>query len=102
MENSTISEYLFGDKLQDKVAACKAVKKSALELKNTVPVKPKPSMKNKFNNNNLNYRGPQRPPMPRSNGPKPKMRRPAYQQTTSMNRNRRSPQKQQQRRQMRR
>lgn len=102
LENSTISEYLFGDKLQDKVAACKAVKKSALELKNTVPLKSKPQTKHKFNNNNLNYRGPQRPPMPRPSGPKPKMRRPAYQQTTSTNRNRRSPQRYQQRRQTRR
>lgn len=55
MESAPISEYLFGDKLQDKVNAVKAVKKSGLELKYTLtqPKVPK--------RNYLNYRGPQRP-----------------------------------------
>lgn len=61
MEKTEISEFLFGDKLQDKVSACKAVKKSAQELKNT------PSTQKKV----LNYRGPPKQP-PHLSGPKEK------------------------------
>ncbi|PZC74560.1 hypothetical protein B5X24_HaOG207672 [Helicoverpa armigera] len=87
MEQTPISEYLFGDKLQDKVNAIKAVKKSGQELKNTparVPLKPK----------NLNFRGPQRHQLPRPSGQKQKLKRNA-QVTKPSKRTRRSPQRQQ-------
>ena len=90
MESTPISEYLFGDKLQDKVNAVKAVKKSGLELKNT-PAKQKMPTRN-----NLNYRGPQRPQMSRPSGQKPRPKQTAH-QTYHANkqptRGRRSPQK---------
>ncbi|XP_037301966.1 uncharacterized protein LOC115454477 [Manduca sexta] len=65
MEKTPISEYLFGDKLQEKVNAVKAVKKSGQELKNT-PTQAKPPMKP----NQKNYRGPQRLQAARPSGPK--------------------------------
>uniref|UniRef100_A0A2A4JB26 Uncharacterized protein n=1 Tax=Heliothis virescens TaxID=7102 RepID=A0A2A4JB26_HELVI len=49
MEQTPISEYLFGDKLQDKVNAIKAVKKSGQDLKNSCKSALKPK--------NLNFRG---------------------------------------------
>uniref|UniRef100_A0A2H1W6Z8 SFRICE_006226 n=1 Tax=Spodoptera frugiperda TaxID=7108 RepID=A0A2H1W6Z8_SPOFR len=56
LEKTKISEYLFGDKLQDKVNTIKAVKKSGQELKNT-PTTSKPTIAPK---KYLNYRGPPR------------------------------------------
>lgn len=90
MGSTPICEYLFGDKLQDKVNAVKAVKKSGLELKNTPPQQKVPKR------NNLNYRGPQRPQVPRPSGQKPRPKQTAH-QTYYPNklptRGRRSPQK---------
>lgn len=88
MTQSPVSEYLFGDKLQDKVSACKAIKKSAQDLKNTPAQKP-PIKKS------LNYRGPQRSQLPRPSGLKPKPRQPTYRTSKpATSRARRSPQRQ--------
>ncbi|KAH9636733.1 hypothetical protein HF086_007631 [Spodoptera exigua] len=64
MEQTPISEYLFGDKLQDKFNAIKAVKKSGQELKN-MPARPSTRPKR-----NLNHRGPHRQQFPRPGGQK--------------------------------
>lgn len=70
LEKTPISEYLFGDKLQETVNTCKAVRKSAQELKINTPKPPLPKPPH-----NLNYRGPPRTQPPRQSGPKPTPRR---------------------------
>ncbi|XP_045772336.1 uncharacterized protein LOC123872199 [Maniola jurtina] len=86
MTQSPISEYLFGDKLQDIVSACKALKKSAEDLKNT-PAQ-KPAVKK-----TLNYRGLQRSQLPRPSGPKQKLRQQSRSTKPATSRSRRSPQR---------
>ncbi|KAF9808394.1 hypothetical protein SFRURICE_008447 [Spodoptera frugiperda] len=90
LEKTKISEYLFGDKLQDKVNTIKAVKKSGQELKNT-PTTSKPTIAPK---KYLNYRGPprqqQQVPCVSEEKPNPK----STIQTKTTARPRRPPQKQ--------
>ncbi|KAF9419396.1 hypothetical protein HW555_004044 [Spodoptera exigua] len=88
MEQTPISEYLFGDKLQDKFNAIKAVRKSGQELKN-MPARPPTRPKR-----NLNYRGPHRQQFPRPGGQKILLKR----NKPPATRQRHSPQRRQQRR----
>lgn len=69
INNAHITEYLFGNDLQEKVKACKATKSSAKDLK--IPQVAKPSVtKNKGPANALNSRGLLRPVVePHPSGP---------------------------------
>ncbi|KAL4709540.1 hypothetical protein ACJJTC_007271 [Scirpophaga incertulas] len=84
LEKTIVTEYLFGDKLLEKVNTLKAVKKSAQDLKST-PARPKQVLKN------LNYQGPQRHQVLRQGGQKMKSKQQFPQFKTKTSRQRRSP-----------
>ena len=77
MEKQPITDFLFGDDLQEKVRACKATKKSAMEIKNTfIPNKNKTATSSQ----SLNSRGPLRQQQQQQRSARPGGQRQTYQQ----------------------